>query len=664
MTTTIRQYTSALLLAAAIVPFMIGAAEAEEFLLGATVHFTQDKGILDVNLKLARDCNLNAIREDLPWKLAERRRGIVTAPSLFRRIADTARANGLPVLGILAYNNHFYDGGSYPRSAEAVAAYARYAGQVAAGLRGRGVPFYQVWNEWDGGCGMNPAKRGRGDAESYINLLKAAYPALKQADPNATVVSGSVCTGDEYFEKLLQLGMADHCDILSIHTYNFQQRGEAATPEAWQRRMLKLDEMIRKYNNGDSKPVFVTEMGYPSFTGPHGRTAGECAVYLARLMLLARTVPNLRGLWWYDLQDDGWDITEREHNFGLFNADGTPKPAAAVMRDLAPLVRKGEFLGRLDTGDPSVWILRFRHDGRETQAMWSTGGRRSGLVWEKGPGSTGTFEMRRPGQPPQPLAWGRRDWVADRKAKFDPARREITIDEMPLLMTGDFTDVRLAGTVERPAPPAGRSDYRLPPDIAVAVPKGEKAAAVSLPKRGNYFKFADPGYQGDKDLDAAFEFHYDRDHLYLTVRTVDDHFRLAPSAERGWGSDGIQTGFHFDREGGSPLERVELDFALTGHGPEACWRTPFAGRRPGIATDVKITVREEKREGTARWHTYRLTIPASSLGAGELRPGRSFLFSILVNDNDGAGRKGFLHWGGGLGSRPYDPSFYNLVVLK
>ena len=63
MTTTIRQYTSALLLAAAIVPFMIGAAEAEEFLLGATVHFTQDKGILDVNLKLARDCNLNAIRE-------------------------------------------------------------------------------------------------------------------------------------------------------------------------------------------------------------------------------------------------------------------------------------------------------------------------------------------------------------------------------------------------------------------------------------------------------------------------------------------------------------------------------------------------------------------------------------------------------------------------
>ena len=296
MTTTIRQYTSALLLAAAIVPFTGRAAEAEEFLLGATVHFTQDKGILDVNLKLARDCNLNAIREDLPWKLAERRRGIVTAPSLFRRIADTARANGLPVLGILAYNNHFYDGGSYPRSAEAVAAYARYAGQVAAGLRGRGVPFYQVWNEWDGGCGMNPAKRGRGDAESYINLLKAAYPALKQADPNATVVSGSVCTGDEYFEKLLQLGMADHCDILSIHTYNFQQRGEAATPEAWQRRMLKLDEMIRKYNNGDSKPVFVTEMGYPSFTGPHGRTAGECAVYLARLMLLARTVPNLRGV--------------------------------------------------------------------------------------------------------------------------------------------------------------------------------------------------------------------------------------------------------------------------------------------------------------------------------------------------------------------------------
>ena len=391
MTTTIRQYTSALLLAAAIVPFTGRAAEAEEFLLGATVHFTQDKGILDVNLKLARDCNLNAIREDLPWKLAERRRGIVTAPSLFRRIADTARANGLPVLGILAYNNHFYDGGSYPRSAEAVAAYARYAGQVAAGLRGRGVPFYQVWNEWDGGCGMNPAKRGRGDAESYINLLKAAYPALKQADPDATVVSGSVCTGDEYFEKLLQLGIADHCDILSIHTYNFQQRGEAATPEAWQRRMLKLDEMIRKYNNGDSKPVFVTEMGYPSFTGPHGRTAGECAVYLARLMLLARTVPNLRGLWWYDLQDDGWDITEREHNFGLFNADGTPKPAAAVMRDLAPSSEKANF----SAGS----IRAIRRSGYCGSATTAGKRRRCGAPAAAAPGSSG----KRAPAAPEPL---------------------------------------------------------------------------------------------------------------------------------------------------------------------------------------------------------------------------------------------------------------------
>lgn len=652
-------------LAVAAAPFCVRAEEPEEFLLGATVHFTQDKGMLEVDPALARACGLNTIREDLPWKLAERRRAAVAVPDLFRRIAGAAEENGLPVLGILAYNNHFYDGGDYPRSDGAVAAYARYAGQIAAGLRGRGVSWYQVWNEWDGGCGMNPAKRGRGDAESYMKLLKAACPALKEGDPDAAVVSGSVCTGDEYFEKLLQLGMSDYCDILSIHTYNFQQQGENGTPEAWQRRMLKLDEMIRRYNGGKGKPVFVTEMGYPSFSGPHGRTAGQCAAYLARLLLLARTVPNLRGLWWYDLQDDGWDVTEREHNFGLFNADGTPKQAALVMRDLAELVRKGEFLGELDTGDPSVRVLRFRHAGREVRAMWCTGdGRRTGLIWERAPGSGQTFEMRRAGTPPLPVYWGRRDWAADRKAKYEPERCELTVDEMPLLLSGDFTGVRLAGTSGRPASPAGRADYRLPPDIAVAVPKGEKAAAVSLPQRGGYYKFADPGWQGNKDLDAAFELHYDRDSLYLTVRTADDHFRLAPGAERGWGSDGIQAGFHFDREDGSPSDRVELDFALTGRGPEACWRTPPAGCEPGPAGGVKLTVREEKGEGNARRHTYRLAIPAALLGAGELRSGSRFLFSLLVNDNDGAGRKGFLHWGGGLALRPYDPCFYNLVVLK
>ncbi|GAB2573501.1 hypothetical protein ISP15_04500 [Dyella jejuensis] len=55
--------------------------------------------------------------------------------------------------------------------------------------------------------------------------------------------------------------------------------------------------------------------------------------YLARFMALARASRYVRGVWWYDLIDDGSDPDNRENRFGLFNQDGTPKPAARRIAD-------------------------------------------------------------------------------------------------------------------------------------------------------------------------------------------------------------------------------------------------------------------------------------------------------------------------------------------
>jgi polysaccharide biosynthesis protein PslG len=55
----------------------------------------------------------------------------------------------------------------------------RYAGKVGA---------YEIWNEPNAAPYYGPQP----DPAGYTELLKAAYPAIKAADPDATVIGGVV----------------------------------------------------------------------------------------------------------------------------------------------------------------------------------------------------------------------------------------------------------------------------------------------------------------------------------------------------------------------------------------------------------------------------------------------------------------------------------------
>ena len=54
---------------------------------------------------------------------------------------------------------------------------------------------------------------------------------------------------------------------------------------------------------------------------------------------------------------------------------------------------------------------------------------------------------------------------------------------------------------------------------------------------------------------------------------------------------------------------------------------------------------------------------AALLGAEAFEPGGMLTCAFLVNDNDGAGRKGFLAWGDGIGITK-NPDRYNLLIFK
>ena len=175
----------------ALSTLLASAARAEQnstpMLLGVGVHlWATNKDEIDRHLDAAAAANLKIIRWDVPWKAVETKQGQLSVPSNWDYIVDRALQKGIESLLILDYGNKFYDDADKPTSKEAVAAFARYSAYIARHFAGR-VSYFQIWNEWNGRVGHTTP----GKTKDYVELVRATYPAIKAANPNAFVISGS-----------------------------------------------------------------------------------------------------------------------------------------------------------------------------------------------------------------------------------------------------------------------------------------------------------------------------------------------------------------------------------------------------------------------------------------------------------------------------------------
>jgi hypothetical protein len=147
--------------------------------------------------------------------------------------------------------------------------FADNIGQLAARLRGQ-VAGYEVWNEPDDSIfwkdGPQPA--------AYAAMLKAAYKAVKDADPGAKVLVGGLVGNDyDFLGKLYANGAKGHFDAVAVHT---DTACNTTDPDEYYR---EADGRIGRFSftgyrevrqtmaaYGDVKPIWMTELGW-STTG-------------------------------------------------------------------------------------------------------------------------------------------------------------------------------------------------------------------------------------------------------------------------------------------------------------------------------------------------------------------------------------------------------------
>jgi len=318
------------LLLSGAAPIGMQSLWAADFVVGVGTHLTGGSRPLGKSLDMLSAAGVTSFRDDATWSSIEKSKGIYSVPARMDQLVDEALKRKISPLLILAYGNRFYDDGGKPLTDESILAFTKYAEFVVRHFKGR-VSRYEIWNEWEHTTG----KTAKGSPEAYVRLARKVYPAIKKIDPQAEVLVGAVGTvgiKQGYLERIIRLGILEHGDMLTLHPYMHCERFSG--PESWARWMRSVGEQLENWG-GKPVSVYLTEMGWPSHQGRCGVSEETQAEYLRKIYKHARELPFIKGIWWYDLQNDGNDPADQEHNFGLVRGDFTEKPAYKALREMA-----------------------------------------------------------------------------------------------------------------------------------------------------------------------------------------------------------------------------------------------------------------------------------------------------------------------------------------
>ena len=217
------------------------------------------------------------------------------------------------------------------------ATFAAFAGWAAGHFAHR-VGSWEIWNEPNQeGFWHNP------DPAAYAQLVRAAYPAIKTADPSALVVAGAVSYNDvPFLSGMYAAGVRGSFDVLSTHPY----LGPAdAAPETandgtiWTLRHVQAVHDLMVAQGDAAKPVWFTELGWST----HANTGSEPpwlrgvsdqtqADYVVRsVQLVAAEYPYVKAVYFYN-ERDRTDADVQNDNYGLLHSDLTVKPSYTALK--------------------------------------------------------------------------------------------------------------------------------------------------------------------------------------------------------------------------------------------------------------------------------------------------------------------------------------------
>ncbi len=292
----------------------------------------------DRSIESAKALHARAIRVEIPWSILEpSRRGQAEPRALAftDHLVNRAASAGMKVIALVLRTpcwassaptsllsncepNKSSKANAWPPSDPRT--YASFVAFLAARY-GPKLAAIEVWNEPDQSnedyfAGPNKARR-------YAELLRAAYPAIKSADPQMTVLGGSlVGSNGAFLRALYAAGIKGYYDGLSVHFYTLVLGS-----------LRYLHEV--QLQNGDHTPLWLNEFGWSScWPRQHIQQEQGCvtkqvqATNIANVYRETARTPWIAAETLYSLQGS------RSEEFGVLSETGARKPAFVALRNV------------------------------------------------------------------------------------------------------------------------------------------------------------------------------------------------------------------------------------------------------------------------------------------------------------------------------------------
>lgn len=296
-------------------------------------------GQLDAALSGMRALGVRWVRFDVDWSNVQAGGPGSYNWSDYDRVVQGAAAHGLKMLAILDYTPGWARRSDCSGSKMCVpadpGAYANFATAAVQHYRALGVHTWEIWNEENTANFFRPAA----DPGAYAGLLKAAYGAIKAADPGAVVISGGLAPAGsgggnlsppDYAAGVYNAGARGYFDAFGDHPYTYPATAGANPYGAWGQ-MAAIHQLMAAHGDGGKK-IWITEYGAPT-GGPdpaHFVSEAGQAQEVTAAVAAAKSYPWVGAFFWYTYLDPGATPDTNENYFGLVRADGARKPAFAA----------------------------------------------------------------------------------------------------------------------------------------------------------------------------------------------------------------------------------------------------------------------------------------------------------------------------------------------
>ncbi len=309
------------------------------------------------------------VRDSMDWSWIETKPGVFdfTVHDFLGRMQELDKNHINNLYNIVFGNPLHYDNPSvqaYCAAPHTQSQYDAYSQLCVEHIKAFGplLNSVEIWNEYNGSFAAGKAAEDR--PKYYTEMLKSAYTAIKAERSDVQVIGGALNDIPlPYAEKLFQHGALDYMDGIVIHNYG----GRPATIEG---QIRQLVDLMKKYNNGVAKPIWVTEFGdWTDKTLVRNEEAGRLTKMYAMLM----NQPEVARAYWYlarDYPNEGFPTMGLVHTDDSPMGKYTPTAVYTAYATMASQLFHARPKGH-ESVDVRTSVYHFERDGQGIWVCWA-----------------------------------------------------------------------------------------------------------------------------------------------------------------------------------------------------------------------------------------------------------------------------------------------------